>query len=278
MDELQITCIDNKLFLWGISSDSDEMFTPLDRLEGAYSQFKSTPKRQSLELPAIGSVPMVPETMRMFYSQFGASDSKKAFSVAGVQLSDEDLCYRFLGMEKKHGFHFGASYEFFRSYLRFALGLVARQRFVPYSKNSRSCFIANLDNPDDFKSFNDFCSIAPLSIKPKMDGDVKETLRQCLDYLINLVINESDISINIHNETKTDKWLRGLLGKQEKVDLNKEVEEWLSLGKNNRDLGYNFLFKLTEPQNDDMWRLVYNLQSKKDLSLIIPVSEIWKGL
>ena len=38
MDELQATFVEGKLFIWGVSSNTEEVFTPIDRIEKAYSE------------------------------------------------------------------------------------------------------------------------------------------------------------------------------------------------------------------------------------------------
>ena len=287
MDELQITVIKNKLFLWGISSHIDEVFTPLNRLKDAYSKLflseKITAKTYDIEIPSIGIVPVVPPSLMLFYDQFNVKKtSPKIFSIQGIDVCDKALVYAFLQQEKKQGFSFGDSYEFFKNLLKFSFSLVSRQRFAPYFKDKQSCFLANLDNPDDYETFQDFCNAAPLSIKQKITYNAEAILRQCLEYFVNLVINESisDINLNLYNETKTDKWIWGLIEKKGAIDeeIQEDLSQWMVSRKINRDLEYNLLFKLEEPSDGhDSWKLVYNIQSKKDLSLITGLDEIWSG-
>ncbi len=287
MDELQLTFIENKLFLWGISSHIEEVFTPVDRLEDAYSQLflpkKVIAKSHSIELPSLSEVPVVPPSMSLFYGQFNLKRvPPKLFSIQGIEICDKSLVYNFLQQEKKHGFLFGDSYEFFKNLLKFGFSLVSRQRFVPYFKNKRSCFLANLDNPDDYEIFQDFCNTAPSSIKQKIACKTDVLLGECLEFFINLIINESiaGISLNLFNETRTDKWLFGLIGKQGKVDekIQEDLSQWIVSRKINRNLEYNMLFKLEEPsESKDNWNLTYNLQLKNDLSLIIGLDEIWSN-
>lgn len=285
MDELQITFIEGKLFLWGVSSHTDKVFTPIDRLKKAYSKLfiseKIITETNNIEIPAIGDAPVVPPSMRLFFNQFDVKNAlPKTFSIEGIKICDEALLYNYLNQEKKGGFLFGDAYELFRTYLKFAFSLVSRQRFVPYFKDEQSYFLPNLDNADDFESFQDFCNKAPLSIKQKIAYKIEDILNQCLGYLINRIIEESisDSSLSLKNETKTDKWVFGLFGKKVRVDkeIMEGLNQWLVSRKVNRDLEYNLLFKLEEPsENQNNWRLVYNIQSKMDLSLIIKISDVW---
>ena len=74
MDELQATFVEGKLFIWGVSSNTEEVFTPIDRIEKAYSELfaaKETSKASVLiEIPALENTPVMPASMKLFYNQF----------------------------------------------------------------------------------------------------------------------------------------------------------------------------------------------------------------
>jgi len=286
MDELQATFVEGGLFIWGVSSNTEEVFTPIDRIEKAYSELfaaKETIKASSLiEIPAIGNAPVMPASMKLFYNQFSIKKTTlKAFQIQGINADSFSLVHNLLNQEKKHGILFSDSYEFLRMCLKFAFSLVSRQRFVPFCRNRQSCFIPNLDNPDDYSMFMELVKKAPLCVKPKLSDDTEETVKSCLEYLVNAIISVSieNASFNLRNETETDRWMHGLLGKKVGVasPVQEGLKEWLITRKVNRDLDYNMLFKLEEPADkENSWTLTFNIQSKNDPSLLIGLNEIWQ--
>src|SRR3989338_9237282 len=195
MHELQATFIEDKLFLWGVSSHNDEVFTPLDQLEKIYCELflskEASKKTYGIEMPSIGDALVVPPSMKLSFNQFDVkATAPKIFSVKGIEICAKALIQNYICPERGHGFLFGDSFVFFENFLRFAFSLVSRQRFVPYFIGNQSHFLPNLDNPDDFEAFQDFCNIAPLSIKPAMQPHLSAFLRQCLGYFVNLIIEE----------------------------------------------------------------------------------------
>ncbi|MEK6864553.1 MAG: DEAD/DEAH box helicase [Nanoarchaeota archaeon] len=287
MDELQATFVEGKLFIWGVSSNTEEVFTPIDRIEKAYSELfaaKETSKASGLiEIPALENTPVMPASMKLFYNQFNIKKTTpKAFQIEGINADSFSLLHNLLNQEKKHGILLGDSYEFLGMCLKFAFSLVSRQRFVPFCRNRQSCFIPNLDNPEDYSAFMELVKKAPLSAKPRLSDDTEETVKNCLEYLVNAIISFSieKANLNLRNETETDKWLNGLLGKKVSVasPIQEGLTEWLITRKVNRDLDYNMLFKLEEPADEgNIWLLTFNVQSKNDPSLIIGLNEIWQG-
>lgn len=288
MDELQLTFDENKnkLFLWGISSDADEIFTPAERLEKIYKDLFRQENIdviiRKISLTSMGKVPVVPISMRLFYDQFNIERGHlSAYSVPTLAVDEESLVHVFLQQEKRHGILFGDSYEFFRTCLRFAFSLVARQRFVPFFIGSESAFVPNLDQTDDYETMQDLCDAAPPSsiFAPSATPD---SIRACIGHLVSLVIKESiaGINLNLSNQTKTDLWLSGLIGKKGSVDqkIQDGLNQWMITRKVNHTIEYNMLFKLQEPSEDDeTWQLIFAMQSKKDPSLIVELSQIWKN-
>ncbi|MFH1637211.1 MAG: DEAD/DEAH box helicase [Candidatus Woesearchaeota archaeon] len=287
MDELQATFINGRIFIWGISSRPEEIFTPIARLEKAYSELfkaQSTVKKTSnIEITATANTPLVPPSMKLFYNQFSIKNaSKKTFSITGIEADGQSILYNFLHQEKRHGILFGDSYEFFRMCLKFSFSLALRQRFVPYCKGKQSRFLLNLDNADDYETFRELLKKAPLSIKPNMPDETEDVLKEALEYLVNLIISFSleGTHLNLRNETETDKWLNGLFGQKAIVSeaIQQGLKEWLVMRKVNLDLEYNMLFKLEEPAEEGReWLLTFNVQSKKDPSLLISLNEIWRN-
>ncbi|MBI2576767.1 hypothetical protein HYV84_06130, partial [Candidatus Woesearchaeota archaeon] len=271
MHELQATFIENKLFLWGISSNPDEVFTPLDKLEKIYDELflskVASKKTYRIEMPAAGDALVVPPSMKLSFNQFDVKKAAlKIFSVGGIEISSKALIQNFVHPERRHGFLFGDSFMFFENFLRFAFSLVSRQRFVPYFIGNQSCFLPNLDNPDDYEAFQDFCNIAPLSIKPAMEHGISDILSQCLGYFINVIIEESlnSLNLSIRNETKTDEWLLGLIGKKGKIDstIGDELTKWGASRRIDRNTEYQMLFRLEEPSDgSNNWQIAYCMQS-----------------
>ncbi|MCK5282261.1 MAG: DEAD/DEAH box helicase [Nanoarchaeota archaeon] len=286
MDELQITFIENKAFIWGFSSDDSKIFTPVDEIEKKYPDIlnKNGWKKaeKSIELPVIGNAPIVPVSMKLFYAQYGTSrTSKNNFQIKGIEISDFSLIDELLNSEKRHGILFGGSFDFFRQLSKFAYSLVSMQRFVPYHEKDNPCFIANLDINEDYEIFSCLAKSAPSSIKQDYSINKDSLLRNILDFFVNGIVVKciQELKLDLKNQTKTDKWLHGLLGNSTKIDdrIRSELKRWLDLRKVNHDLDFNMLFKLTEPEEDCNWALSFNMQSKKDPSLIICLDELWKG-
>ncbi len=286
MDELQAVFIKNKLFIWGFSSHTDEVLTPIGRLENIckdlFCSKKTDKKTYEIEMFAAGDVLLVPSSMELFYNQFDVKEVfAKKFPVPGIEIDEKSIVYGFIHQEKKHGILFGDSYELFRMCLKFAFSLVSRQRFIPYHSHRQSYFLPNLDNIDDFEIFQRLVKKAPLSIKPRVSDKIEDVVRSSLEYFVNIIISISiaNININLKNETDSDKWVLGLFGRNSSLKIAQDIEEgleqWLIKRKVNLNLEYNMLFKLQEPAEEKDWELVFNLQSKKDRSLIIGLDEIW---
>ncbi len=286
MDELQLTFINERLFLWGISSESSETFTPILRLEKISQELFSTSelkqKKNSIEIAATEDSIIVPSSLKWYYNQFNLKKvSSKTFLVEGLEIGDELILTSFLSSEKKPGILLGDSYELFRTLLKFSFSLVSRERFVPYYQNKQSKFISNLDYEDDYSTFNQLLEKSPFCIKAKVSDLIEDTLKQCLDYFSNLILTETlqNVELKIVDATKTDKWLFGLLGDKVNIDeeIQKGLKEWLSTQKVNENLDYKILFKLELPDDESNWKMSFNLQSKKDPSLILNIAEIWNN-
>ena len=105
MDELQAT-FTNKLFIWGISSHSEELFTPIERLETSVKELflpqKINKKKINIEIPVVGNDIVVPSSMKLFYNQFNIKNTKtKNFCVQGIELDEKSIIYNYLFQEKK---------------------------------------------------------------------------------------------------------------------------------------------------------------------------------
>ncbi len=287
MDELQATFIKEKLFIWGVSSDPDEVFTPPSRLQQFCNELflikNIHAKINKVEILTVGKTIVVPPSMKLFYEQFTiGKTSAKTYSVFGIEIDESSIVKNYINQEKKQGISFGDSYEFFRMCLNFSFSLVSRQRFIPYYKNSQSRFIANLDNMEDYELFRELVKKAPSSIKPKFSDKLEDTVKEALEYFVSIIISASltECNIGITEETKTDEWLKGLLGKKAELSdsIKDGLSQWLLTKKISHNPDYNLLFKLEDPvEGSSSWGVSFNLQSKKDPSLIIGLDELWQN-
>jgi len=226
----------NNIVIWAISSHTDEIFTPIERLEKicteAFSSKKFIRKKINIEIWAQNNFPLVSASMRLFYNQFSCSDAHpRIFSVDCIEIDSRLLIDNFQSQAKIHGALIGDSFDFFKICLRFAYSLVSRQRFIPFYKEDNAYFIANLEAFEDNLIFRDLCDKAPFSIKEKMSDKVESTVKNALNHFLNLIIIDSvkeELS-KVKSETKCDLWLRGLLGEKTKVDesIKKSADEWL---------------------------------------------------
>ena len=287
MDELQMSFLRNNIVIWAISSHTDEIFTPIERLEKicteVFSSKKFIRKKINIEIWAQNNFPLVSASMRLFYNQFSCSDAHpRIFSVDCIEIDSRLLIDNFQSQAKIHGALIGDSFDFFKICLRFAYSLVSRQRFIPFYKEDNAYFIANLEAFEDNLIFRDLCDKAPFSIKEKMSDKVESTVKNALNHFLNLIIIDSvkeELS-KVKSETKCDLWLRGLLGEKTKVDesIKKSADEWLISRNINHELDFSMLFKLGEPdEKTEDWKLTFHMQSKKDPSFIIGLDELWKN-
>src|SRR3989338_4907768 len=153
MDELQLTWNGKKLYLWGVSSHTDEQFTPEERLKkiiGILFPYKTSLcfLKQNIEIPAIGNTIVVPYALKLAYGQY--IDMQKAIpkkiQINAIEIELRELIDGFLLSRKQNSFYFGDSYEGYKHIVKFAYNLVVRQRFTPYYKGDRSFFLANFDS------------------------------------------------------------------------------------------------------------------------------------
>ena len=291
MDELQLSCYNGELHLWGVSSYPEEQFTPKERLNKTYNMLFSPNEinylkfsKLEIEIPAVKNSIIVSDELKLVYGQY--DDSGKAsirkFHVDCIILELGTIMNELLRSEKQHGFYFGESFDGLKSVVRFAYSLVARQRFMPFIKGNKSYFQLNLDNNDDFLIFKDICEALPPSVKPRITLKTEDAVYEFLENLVNFMIKEltKDINLEFFNRTKTDNWLSGFFRDGIKVDdeVKAGVSEWAVSRNVCRTHEYNILFKLEEPDPDrEQWRLRYAVQSKHDLSLIISFDDIWQN-
>ncbi len=289
MDELQLTWDRKKLCLWGVSSHTDEQFTPGERLKkifGILFPYKTLPHflKLNIEVPTFGNTIVVPSALKLAYGQYGDMQKvvPKKFQIDAIEIELRDLIDGFLLSRKQNSFSFGDSYEGYRYIVKFAYNLVVRQRFTPYYKGDRSFFLANLDSNEDFVLFKEICQELPNSINASYNQEKEEAVREFLECLVDFMVKDfmSDVKIKISNATKSDAWIMGFFDERIKLDdkLKKEVSEWLIFRNVNRMHDYALLFKLEEPlEGETVWLLRYAVQSKNDPSLIIGLEEVWKN-
>ncbi|MFH0874595.1 MAG: DEAD/DEAH box helicase [archaeon] len=283
MDELQATIVSDELFVWGFSSHTDEVFTPYLRLEKIYDELGMSGKECSAEimLPYSEEKLVVSQGMQIFYSQYDVGEiTQKKIIVKGIELDKKLIFNIFLNNEKQHGISFGDSYDFLRLCAKFALSLVSRERFVPFHNENRSAFSANFDNTKDYEIFLALAHQAPLSIGIDVSkNNSEEIVKAAINFFVELIVQSALEKISIrHNNTDTDKWLIGLCGKY--AALSKEIanglDEWLAIRKVNKSQEFSLMFRLIEPE-EGKWALSFNIQSRKDPSLIYNLSDIWKS-
>lgn len=286
MNELQVVIYEEKLFIWGFSSDYTEIFTPVNIIKESFFNLDNELSKQyniiekEIELPKINDIPLVPISMRLFYSQYSLEKlSFNFFKIKGIEVNKFYLIKNFLNTEKHKSIVFGSSILFLKQLLKFAYSLVSKERFIPYIKKNKSYFISNLDLQEDQEIYNDLINNCPLNIRQNNSIDKEKLIKSYLDFFVNNIILESLIGINIKNKTQTDKWLNGLFGNDEILDKKTviNIKEWFEVKKIEHNLNYNMLFKLIEPEEDDNWNLYFNLQSKKDPSFIISLKDLWSG-
>ena len=273
VDELQFSLIGPGIFLWGVSSDPKELFTPTNRLElfcsGLHQGGGFTRKEFTMVMPADMDVPIVPASMRLFYGQFGTKKpTLKKFSVPGLEINDFTLARSilFTSLDAREGREFrpGDSFEFLRLCLRLAYALAARQRFLPFSRDGMSCYVSNIDITDDYDLFHRLVRKAPLSLFGETNWGMEDAVRELIDHFVNSIVMEAVVKANIRIkvETNTDRWLKGLLGGT--GDVNREIDlglaQWSTARKSSYSPEYNMLFKLDEPDEsrgewlDGFWR------------------------
>lgn len=303
MDEIQLTWNGEKLYFWGISSHSEEQFTPQERLKKIfdtlfrYKTYKS-PKfvKFAMEIPTIGDSILVPQTLKFAYGQYDIVDdaqkvtkvTSKKVQINAIEIKLNYLIDGFLLSKKHTGFSLGDSYEGCKYIVKFAYNLIARQRFTPYYNINRSFFLVNLDSNDDFVLFKEICQELPDSINVdtnKNNKEKEESLKEFLACLIDVMVKEfiRGMKINISDTTKSDTWMHGFFDEEIKIDdkLKGEISEWLISRNVSKMHDYTLLFKLEEPlvnSANTLWKLQYAVQSKKDPSLIIRLQDIWKNI
>lgn len=278
MDELQLSFIGERLYVWGISSDNSEIFTGSNRLNKIID---GKCEKKKIDVPCAGKIIIVPESLRMAYGQYNiVTERHLSFSVDCVEISESFILGRLLFAEPPQGILLGDSFKFFQMLFRFVINLVSRQRYIPFFNNSAPSFLINLDNPDDFEIFSKLIKKAPDSVKASAKESSKEVIIDAMGYFANVLIGNSlrEKEIKLINETETDKWLLGLTGKKSKLSskIQQGLVEWQKSRQINQNSEFMILFKLHEPDEGGQWQLSFNLQSKSDPSLITRLDEVWK--
>src|SRR3989338_2957034 len=277
MDEIQLSFIENPLFIWGVSSDPSEVFTSNARLQQI---IENTPEQRKLDIPCVDNTLIVPSSMKLAYGQYTLSNEKtRSYSVDCVALSESFIIQKLLTMETVQGRLLGDSFRFFQMVFKFAISLVNRQRYAPYFNDSGSFYLISLDNPDDYELFKKLVKKAPDSIKATADEKTEEVVKNAIGHLANVLIKAalSEKEMKLSNETETDKWRIGLTGKKSIVSskVRQGLTEWQKDRQINQESDFLILFRVHAPDAEGNWRLSFNLQSKKDASLIIRLDEVW---
>ncbi|MEK6867635.1 MAG: DEAD/DEAH box helicase, partial [Nanoarchaeota archaeon] len=295
MDEIQLTRDGKKLYFWGISSHSEEQFTPQERLKKIFGEIfpHQIPKfsKLTITIPTISDFIIAPDALKLAYGQYNDDDNNnnaqkvtsKKFQINAIEIELNCLIDGFLLSKKHTGFSFGDSYEGYKYIVKFAYNLIARQRFTPYYRINKSFFLVNLDSNEDFVLFKEICQELPDSITTAHTQEKEESLKEFLTCLTDVMVKEfiQDMKINISDATKSDAWIHGFFDEERNIDkeLMQNISEWLVSRKVSKMHDYTILFKLEEPTAESSsWKLQYAVQSKKDPSLIIGLQDIWKNL
>src|SRR3989338_963721 len=100
MDEIQLSFIENQLFIWGVSSDPSDVFTSNARLQQI---IENTPEQRKLDIPCVDNTLIVPSSMQLAYGQYTLSHEKtRSYSVDCVALSESFITQKLLTMETTH--------------------------------------------------------------------------------------------------------------------------------------------------------------------------------
>lgn len=215
MDELHTSFVNDSIIVWGISSHTDEVFTPVVRLEKICSEVfpsnKNIREKMSMEIPTQKSFPEVSPSMRHFYSQFSRDGNKtRIFTFDGIEIGADSLIENLQSQTEIKGVLFGDSFDFFRMCIAFSYRLVSRQRYVPFYKEDHSYFISNLEASDDHSIFRDLCEKAPFSIKGRISDGMESTVKKILNHFLNsIIINYAGEELQKFN----DRQWKNILGK-----------------------------------------------------------------
>lgn len=191
--------------------------------------------------------------------------------------------------------------------LAFAGGLVARESFLPdltYNKDIARAWWTPILSLEDRTRLEDLRQSIPASVRaiggktepPHTSSEitVRELLRMFVDELVRTSVRNSFLVTNrkLMTTPKTrhmplhDAWLialhdrDGVIKDSESTlsDFSLALNEWKRPINYTISAPFRFCFRLEEPVLDNgEWLLRYFLQPVDDQSLLIPLSDIWKG-
>ncbi len=192
----------------------------------------------------------------------------------------------------------GQDLLFWAHALRFAASLVTRQQFLPglvatpdgFSGQwipviaeddiGRSAALAQA-MPSVARAFSARSAAEPMTSQQTV---LSAFLQATVDFMVRTAAASRLTSLPL--ESVHDRWLHalrsadgGLLPDEPQVrKLAEQVREWRRPLEASASAPFRLCFRLLEPpENGDRWKIEYLLQSRKDLSLLVPAEQAWIG-
>jgi SNF2 family DNA or RNA helicase len=262
---------EGSLFLWGDRAWDDSALVSADELQQTAPAGRAD--RRTL---------LLPDGRRL-------SPQK----VPGLRIEPAEALRFLSGIPEDEDPTIGPDLRYWSRVAKFALELLARQRFTPSIRENGEKIEARwrpvLDDPRDGDRVRLLAESLPPACRSALPGLSRRAL--LVDFITTLMdgaIREVWKGASSEcPEDPLDRWLSALtIGDGEVTGseaelriLRQEVEGWTSaLGDGGVDAPFRTCFRLEEPARDrDRWRLAFEVQAINDPSLRVAAEKIWQG-
>jgi SNF2 family DNA or RNA helicase len=222
----------------------------------------------------------------------------KAHPIEAIPLDFENLTDLLLTTTERmeHGVMIGSTVKWIANLFSLAVDLVIKELFVPILEAKKENYLAvwkPLPDDSDVRHLKRLQKELPAALRcvqvsssepPNTPGEI--VLTQLLDSMVDgLIRNHHTLTPTQREDSVHDAWLNALVSqnsvlkwskKSEIEDFVKQLSIWSRQIFLSANSPYKLCFRLLEPSSEkEDWKLEYLLQSKEDMSILIPMAMIW---
>jgi len=221
-----------------------------------------------------------------------------AYPIEAVQLDFGQLTDLLLIINERneHGIIFGNSVKWLADLFALAVDIVIKELFVPTLEAKDGEFLAvwkPLPDDTDTRIIKRLLQVLPAAIRcvnadlnnpPVISSEA--VLTGLLNYMVDYLVRSGEnYSLSNKYYSAHDAWLNALVSKEpfinwpekkEIQELSGQLSNWSRQIFLSSNAPYRICFRLLSPETEESdWKLEYLLQSKEDVSILLPMEMIW---